>query len=193
MLDSTTRQQGDVAQLKAELRNAEAEWHRYETPVRGKGIVSHLRARCVGDQGRGAAGAAGRAPRPSSSSGRRALADRPGASSRCMRVQGERVGPDGIAELGQTDAMYAIAEVYETDVARVRVGQRATVTQPGAAAAVQGTVERIGLKIGKKDVLSVDPAAKTDARVVEVRDPARRSAAPSPASPTSKSTWRSRP
>jgi len=25
------------------------------------------------------------------------------------------------------------------------------------------------LKIGKKDVLSVDPAAKTDARVVEVR------------------------
>ena len=29
-------------------------------------------------------------------------------------------------------------------------------------------MERIGLKIGKMDVLSTDPAAKIDARVVEV-------------------------
>jgi HlyD family secretion protein len=82
---------------------------------------------------------------------------------------GERVGFDGIAELGQTDAMYAVAEVYETDVQRVRVGQRATISSPALPHAVSGTVDRIGLKIGKKDVLSVDPAAKTDARVVEVR------------------------
>ena len=83
--------------------------------------------------------------------------------------QGERVGADGIAELGQTDAMYAVAEVYETDAPRVRVGQRATVSSSALPQAVSGTVDRIGLKIGKKDVLSVDPAAKTDARVVEVR------------------------
>jgi HlyD family secretion protein len=83
--------------------------------------------------------------------------------------EGERVGADGIAELAQTDAMYAVAEVYETDVQRVRVGQRATVTSAAMPQAVSGTVDRIGLKIGKKDVLSVDPAAKTDARVVEVR------------------------
>ncbi len=69
----------------------------------------------------------------------------------------------------QTDAMYAVAEVYETDVQRVRIGQRATVSSPALAAPLSGTVDRIGLKIGKKDVLSVDPAAKTDARVVEVR------------------------
>jgi multidrug efflux pump subunit AcrA (membrane-fusion protein) len=37
---------------------------------------------------------------------------------------GERVGPEGIAELGDTAAMYAIAEVYETDAARIAVGQR---------------------------------------------------------------------
>ena len=82
---------------------------------------------------------------------------------------GERVGLDGIAELGQTEAMYAVAEVYETDVQRVRVGQRAIISSPALPRAVSGTVDRIGLKIGKKDVLSVDPAAKTDARVVEVR------------------------
>jgi HlyD family secretion protein len=81
---------------------------------------------------------------------------------------GERVGSDGIAEIGQTQAMYAIAEVYETDVGRVKVGQRATISSPALANVVRGTVDRIRLKIGKKDVLATDPAARTDARVVEV-------------------------
>ena len=40
---------------------------------------------------------------------------------------GERVGPEGIMELGRTDRMYAVAEVYETDITEVQVGQRATV------------------------------------------------------------------
>lgn len=81
---------------------------------------------------------------------------------------GEKVGPDGIVELGKTDEMYAIAEVYETDIGRVRVGQRAVVKTPALAEPVQGTVERVGLKIGKLDVLGTDPVAQTDARVVEV-------------------------
>jgi HlyD family secretion protein len=86
----------------------------------------------------------------------------------CART-GERVGPDGIAEIGATDQMYAVAEVYETDVGRVRVGQRATVTSPALPGPVYGTVERIGLKVAKQDVLHTDPAAETDARVVEVK------------------------
>lgn len=90
---------------------------------------------------------------------------------------GERVGPDGIAEIGETDKMYAAAEVYETDVTRVRVGQHATVTSPAFPDPLHGTVERVGLKVGKQDVLNTDPAAKTDARVVEVKvrldEPAR--------------------
>jgi HlyD family secretion protein len=82
--------------------------------------------------------------------------------------EGEKVGPDGIAEIAQTQAMYAIAEVYETDVGRVKLGQRATISSPALEDSVQGTVDRIGLKVGKKDVLATDPAARTDARVVEV-------------------------
>ncbi len=81
---------------------------------------------------------------------------------------GERVGPDGIVEIGKTHEMYAIAEVYETDIAKVKVGQRATVTSPALAKPLQGTVEWIGLKVAKMDVLDTDPAAKTDARVIEV-------------------------
>ncbi|MEN8181157.1 MAG: efflux RND transporter periplasmic adaptor subunit [Myxococcota bacterium] len=82
--------------------------------------------------------------------------------------EGERVGPEGIAEVGRTHAMIAVAEVYETDIGRVRVGQRARIHSPALPHALEGEVERIGLKIGKKDVLSTDPVADADARVVEV-------------------------
>ena len=81
---------------------------------------------------------------------------------------GERVGANGIAELARTDGMYAVAEVYETDVGRVRVGQRAVMRIAALGGEWKGTVERIGMKIGKMDVLGTDPATRTDARVVEV-------------------------
>jgi HlyD family secretion protein len=64
--------------------------------------------------------------------------------------------------------MYAIAEVYETDVARVEVGQRAEVFSPALPAPLGGTVEWIDLEVGKQDALGTDPAARKDARVVEV-------------------------
>lgn len=81
---------------------------------------------------------------------------------------GEKVGPEGILELGRTDEMYAVAEVYETDVRRIRIGQRARVESPALERPLEGVVERVGMKIGKLDALSTDPAARTDARVVEV-------------------------
>jgi HlyD family secretion protein len=81
---------------------------------------------------------------------------------------GERLGPEGILELGRTDEMYAIAEVYETDIGRVRKNQRARITSPALSGPVEGTVEYIGLKVGKQDLIGTDPIAKTDARVIEV-------------------------
>ncbi len=82
---------------------------------------------------------------------------------------GERVGEDGIVELAKTQRMYAIAEVYETDIARVRKGQRATITSPALEGELTGTVEWISLKVAKQDALGTDPAARKDARVVEVK------------------------
>ena len=81
---------------------------------------------------------------------------------------GERVGPEGIMELGRTDRMYAVAEVYETDITGVKVGQLATVRTPAMEEELTGKVERISLKVGRLDVIGNDPIAKTDARVVEV-------------------------
>jgi HlyD family secretion protein len=84
--------------------------------------------------------------------------------------QGERTSIDkGIVELGRTNQMYVIAEVYETDIALLRRGQRATITSAAFTGTLEGTVDIIGKQIGKKDVLDTDPAADTDARVIEVK------------------------
>ena len=81
---------------------------------------------------------------------------------------GERVGEGGIVEIADVTPMYAIAEVYETDVGKVRPGQPATVSAralPGGE--LRGRVTRVGTKVGRKDVLDTDPVADADARVVE--------------------------
>jgi HlyD family secretion protein len=75
----------------------------------------------------------------------------------------------GVIELGNTKQMYAVAEIYETDIAKVKVGQKATITSEVIDGEISGKVERIGLRIAKNDVLGTDPATKTDVRVIEVR------------------------
>jgi HlyD family secretion protein len=81
---------------------------------------------------------------------------------------GERVGEEGLLDLGRVDRMYAIAEVFETDIRAVRVGQRATATSEALAAPLGGRVERIRPRVRKLDVVGTDPAARKDARIVEV-------------------------
>ena len=83
---------------------------------------------------------------------------------------GELVGSKGIISLGQTQRMVAVAEVYELDISRIRVGQSATVISKNNAfpEVLRGQVIEVGLEISKQDVLNTDPAAQFDARVVEV-------------------------
>lgn len=81
---------------------------------------------------------------------------------------GERVGIEGIMELGRTDRMFAVAEVYETDITAVKVGQLAKIKTSAMDKELGGKVDRISLKVGRLDVVGTDPIAKTDARVVEV-------------------------
>ncbi|HSG90331.1 MAG TPA: HlyD family efflux transporter periplasmic adaptor subunit [Pseudomonadales bacterium] len=85
-----------------------------------------------------------------------------------MTWPGELVGRDGILELAAVDRMYAIAEIYETDVAQVRAGQRATVRSKALAQPLGGVVEHVRLQVRKQDEFGTDPAARQDARIVEV-------------------------
>ena len=82
---------------------------------------------------------------------------------------GEIVGADGLMEIAPAGPLYAVAEVPEADVARVRVGQRATVSGDGLEQPVEGTVERIGTRVIEHRLMPVDPARFSDARIVEVR------------------------
>jgi HlyD family secretion protein len=82
---------------------------------------------------------------------------------------GEAAGKEPLLKMGDTHAMFAVAEVYETDVRHVAKGQRATITSKAFPETITGVVERVGKLIHKNDVLGIDPTADADARVVEVR------------------------
>jgi HlyD family secretion protein len=86
-----------------------------------------------------------------------------------VRVRpGEEVGSGPVLVLGDTSRMRVVAEVYETDIAQVSVGQNATVTSRALPKPINGRVAKVGNMVFKNDVLNVDPAARADARVVEV-------------------------
>ena len=82
---------------------------------------------------------------------------------------GERIGDGPILKMGATAEMYVVAEVHETDIGAVRVGQRATGTSAALPEPIHGVVEEIGALIDKNDVLDLDPRADQDTRIVEVR------------------------
>jgi hypothetical protein len=65
--------------------------------------------------------------------------------------------------------MHVVAEVYEADVSKVRIGQTAKVRVPSLGAELSGQVVRTDLVVGRKVVFNNDPVADSDARVIEVR------------------------
>ena len=61
-----------------------------------------------------------------------------------------------------------MAEIAEADAARVRVGQKATISGGALDAPLQGTVERISSKVLQNEIMPVSPTNFSDSRVVEV-------------------------
>ena len=87
---------------------------------------------------------------------------------------GEQVNTQqGIVELGQTSQMYVLAEIYETEVVKVRVGQPAIIKSEygGFAGEIKGTVEHIGLQVGTRKLSenASNPTTDKNTRVVEVK------------------------
>lgn len=81
---------------------------------------------------------------------------------------GERPSSSGIFDLGDTTQMTVEAEVYQTMIGRVSIGDPVTVSAAALAQDLSGVVAAIGLEIGRQSITSSDPAANTDARVVDV-------------------------
>ena len=85
--------------------------------------------------------------------------------------EGERPGPDGVVEVGASQSMEALVEVYESDINRVKIGQTVVLTSEngGFDGKLIGFVDRISPQIRQRKVLATDPTGDADARVVEVR------------------------
>jgi HlyD family secretion protein len=81
---------------------------------------------------------------------------------------GEEVGTRGLLELAQTSEMHVVAEVYEGDIGRVRVGQLAEISGEALARPVVGRVEAMGSSVASSEVLPSDPSAFADQRVIKV-------------------------
>lgn len=93
----------------------------------------------------------------------------PGQILDILTRPGEIVSSHGIVRIGDTSKMYAIAEVYESDINKIKLGQQAKITSPAIAGELQGIVEQIGLEIQRQEVINTNPAANIDAKVVEVK------------------------
>ena len=90
---------------------------------------------------------------------------------------GERPGTDGVMEVGDSQNMQARIEVYESDIARIRLQQPVVLTSEngGFQGQLKGEVFRISPQVEQRSVLSTDPTGDADARIVEVQvrlDPA---------------------
>jgi HlyD family secretion protein len=84
---------------------------------------------------------------------------------------GERPGEKGVLELADSDRMEALLEIYESDIDRVRLGQRVAISSEngGFAGSLNGMVIRVSPQVRQREVLSTDPTRDADARIVEVR------------------------
>ncbi len=99
----------------------------------------------------------------------RVYAPRAGAIIELALREGERPPADGLLKLGDTSLMEAELEVFQTNVSRVALGQSVSIRSGVLGESeLTGRVTRIGTLVGRQNVTDDDPAANTDARVLEV-------------------------
>ena len=92
-----------------------------------------------------------------------------GTILRIHTKNGEVIGTSGFAEIGNTSKMQVLAEVYQTDIQNVRVGQKAIITSTTFPGKLQGTVREVGWQVDKQGIFSINPNSDADRRVIEVK------------------------
>ncbi len=81
---------------------------------------------------------------------------------------GERPGTEGIVRVGNTAQMQARVEMFQSRIALVGLGDPVTLTSDALDRPLTGTVSRIGIEVRRQGEIGDDPAANTNARVVEI-------------------------
>jgi HlyD family secretion protein len=99
----------------------------------------------------------------------RVMAPIAGTILRIYARPGDQVGSDGLLDLADLDRLDVVADVYETDLPRLRAGAPAEVVVPGDPRRYPATVREIGWLVRRTTQAGTDPVAAVDARTVEVR------------------------
>lgn len=92
-----------------------------------------------------------------------------GTVLRVIARPGDQVGNDGLLEIGDLTRMDIVADVYETDLPRLRLGAAAEVVVPGEPRRFAATVREIGWTVRRQTQANTDPVAAVDSRTVEIR------------------------
>ncbi|WP_017652345.1 ABC exporter membrane fusion protein [Fortiea contorta] len=82
---------------------------------------------------------------------------------------GEIISTSGFAEIGKTSQMYVVAEVYQTDIQKVQIGQKATITSTAFPGELKGYVREVGWQVDKQSIFSLNPSSDTDRKIVQVK------------------------
>ncbi len=93
----------------------------------------------------------------------------PGQVLSISAYPGESVEERGILELADTKNMMIVAEVYETDISRLRAGSRARIHSTVFDGEMGGTVVEIERKVDVGRIYALDPLSHSDQRIVMVR------------------------
>ncbi len=83
--------------------------------------------------------------------------------------EGEKIADEGIAELGKTQQMMVVAEVYQSDIEKVKLGQKVLISGQAFSGKLHGEVSQIGLQINRQNVFSNQPGENLDRRVIDVK------------------------
>ena len=83
---------------------------------------------------------------------------------------GERPQSEGILDIGSSQKMEALIEVYESDIDRVFISQNVELSSEngGFQKNLKGKVIRISPQVKQRKVLSTDPTGDADSRIIEV-------------------------
>jgi HlyD family secretion protein len=82
---------------------------------------------------------------------------------------GEKIDNPGVADFAQTNTMMAVAEVYQTDISKIKLRQKAIITSQGFTGELKGVVQQIGLQVKRQNVFGDQPGENLDGRIVEVK------------------------
>jgi HlyD family secretion protein len=97
------------------------------------------------------------------------LAPQDGRILKIFSWPGDKVSDNGLLEMADTNSMVITAEVYQSDLTKLKIGQGATVTADGFQGSARATLYKVLPQVQKQSIFGGTPGENMDQRVYEVK------------------------